>query len=175
MLNQTKRTAVCSLAMLLASACFAQTEGAKAAPEPTKYFHLDFVVQELEGGKVMNARHYSTTVATGEGPHIYNPTIRTGSKVPISTGSTRADLTYIEVGVNIDCRSARETDGNLALNVAAEISSAVTNSNRPLIRQTKWSSSVIVPVGKPTVLFSSDDLAAKGQMQLELTATAIGL
>jgi hypothetical protein len=32
---------------------------------------------------------------------------------------------------------------------------------------------VIVPVGKPTVIFSSDDVASKGQMQLELTASPI--
>jgi hypothetical protein len=42
-----------------------------------------------------------------------------------------------------------------------------------LIRQTKWSSNVIVPIGKPTVIFSSDDATTKGQMQLELTATAM--
>jgi hypothetical protein len=32
---------------------------------------------------------------------------------------------------------------------------------------------VIVPLKKPTVIFSSDDLTTKHQMQLELTATPI--
>jgi hypothetical protein len=32
---------------------------------------------------------------------------------------------------------------------------------------------VIVPLKKPTVVFSSDDVASKRQMQLELTATPI--
>jgi hypothetical protein len=32
---------------------------------------------------------------------------------------------------------------------------------------------VIVPVKKPTVIFVSDDMSSKRQMQLELTATPI--
>jgi hypothetical protein len=75
--------------------------------------------------------------------------------------------------VNIDCRAAKEIQGDLALNVSAEISTATTAQKQPLIRQTKWSSNVILPLGKPTVIFSSDDVASKGQMQLELTATPV--
>ncbi len=44
---------------------------------------------------------------------------------------------------------------------------------QPTVRQNKWDSTVIVPLKKPTVLFSSDDLTSKRQMQLELTATPI--
>jgi len=43
----------------------------------------------------------------------------------------------------------------------------------PTIRQNRWSSSVVVPLSKPTVIFSSDDLTSKRQFQLELTATLI--
>ena len=134
------------------------------------------MVKELDSGKVINARHYSTTTATGDSISGYSCTIRTGNKVPVPSGGATgtSTFTYIDVGVNIDCRSAKEIDGSLAVSVAAEISNAATSSNPPLIRQTKWSSNVIVPIGKPTVIFSSDDVTSKGQMQLELTATAIG-
>ena len=174
MRNKTKLAIACGAALLTAGICAAQGEGAKSAPEQRKYFHLDFVVKDLDGGKVINARHYSTTIATGESAP-YSCTIRTGSKVPVPSGGTigAGQFTYIDVGVNIDCRSANEIEGSLALSVAAEISSAAPSSNPPLIRQTKWSSNVIVPIGKPTVIFSSDDATTKGQMQLELTATAI--
>ena len=40
-------------------------------------------------------------------------------------------------------------------------------------RQTKWGANVLAPLGKPTVIFSSDDLTTKGQTQLEVTATPI--
>jgi hypothetical protein len=82
-------------------------------------------------------------------------------------------VTYIDVGVSIDCRSARRIEGSLALAVTAEISDAATPSNSPLIRQTMCNANTIVPIGKPTVIFSSDDVASKGQMQLELAATPI--
>ena len=165
--NKTKL----AVAMLLtAGFCGAQSD--KTPPEPTKYFHLDFVVKELEGGKVINTRHYSTTAATSR----QTSTIRSGNKVPIQTGGSGPDnsqFTYIDLGVNIDCRDLREIQGDLALNVAADISTAVTPQKQPLIRQTKWNSNVVLPIGKPTVIFSSDDVAGKGEMQLELTATPI--
>jgi hypothetical protein len=42
-----------------------------------------------------------------------------------------------------------------------------------VIRQNKWDSSVLIPVGKPTLVFSADDLDSKGKMQVELTATKV--
>jgi hypothetical protein len=174
MRNKTKLAAACGAILLTAGICAAQGDNAKPAAEQPKYFHLDFVVKELEGGKAVNTRHYSTTIATGDATP-YGCTIRAGNKVPVPNGGAIAagQFTYIDVGVNIDCRSAKEIEGSLAISVAAEISTPAPSSNPPLIRQIKWSSNVIVPIGKPTVIFSSDDVTGKGQMQLELTATAI--
>jgi hypothetical protein len=126
------------------------------------------------GGKVINARAYSMTISTGD---TGGSSIRAGNKLPSSTGgSGPGSLTYIDVGVNIDCRAAKEIQDQLALNVAAEISSVAadpSSSTLPLVRQTKWSSNVIVPVRKPTTIFSSDDPTTKRQTQLELTAIPI--
>jgi hypothetical protein len=44
---------------------------------------------------------------------------------------------------------------------------------QPVVRQNQWQAGVIVPLKKPTVVFSSDDLTTKRQMQVELTATPI--
>jgi len=170
--NKTKLAVTLGLVPLTAAICLAQGEGAKATAEQPKYFHLDLVVKELDGGKVINARRYSTTVSTDAGTSV----IRTGNKVPVTTGVSGSDntqFTYVDVGVNIDCRGAKEIGTDLALFVGAEISSAATASLHPLIRQTKWSSNVIVPIGRPTVVFSSDDVTTKGQMQLEVTATPV--
>jgi hypothetical protein len=167
MISQTKLGIVFLSSIMTAGTCLSQT-----ATEAHKFYHLDLVVKEVESGRVINARSYSMTVATGGGDSV----IRTGNKVPISTGGTGAgSLTYLDVGVNIDCHAAHEIQDQLALNVSAEISSIASEppSNQPLIRQTKWNSEVIVSIRKPTTIFSSDDPTTKRQTQLELTAIPI--
>ena len=151
---------------LLAATCGAQN------PDGTKFYKLDFTVKDMEGARPMSSRTYSM-VATTDGP---NSSVRAGSKVPIpaSPGSTQ-QFTFIELGVNIDCRLIKEVQNELSLNITAEISSTgeATGPASLIIRQNKWSSSVIVPLRKPTLIFSSDDVTTKRQIQLELTATPI--
>src|SRR5712692_4544325 len=154
---------------LIAGTCFAQN------PEPPKFYKLDFVLKEVEAAKVLNARSYSITVSTDtSSPHS---SIRTGSRVPTPTGSA-GQFTFIDVGVNIDCGPIKAEQNELSLAVTAEVSSILQESTtppgaHPVIRQNKWTSSVVVPIKKPTVIFSSDDTTTKRQMQLELTATPI--
>ncbi len=170
--NQTKLTLTLLFAAVLSGQAFAQGESAKPAAQEPKYFHLDFVVKELDSGKVTNSRAYAMTVATTENWS----NMRTGNKVPILGTGTTSSYTYIDVGVNIDCRNAKEIGDQLSLNVNAEISTFAaepSSGSPPLIRQTKWSSVVIVPLRKPTTIFSSDDPSSKRQTQLELTAAPI--
>ena len=163
-------------ACLIAVSCFAEDK------TPPRFYRLDFVVKELEGGKVLNARTYSAMASTGElPPPLGNRacSIRTGSKVPIPTvAGGPGQFTYLDLGVSIDCYEIKEELPALALRVEADISSAVQESSPgsptpPVIRQNKWTSGVLVFIKKPTVLFSSDDVSGKHQMQLELTATPI--
>jgi hypothetical protein len=169
------------LAVIVAGGCLGQNEPAKATggpPAEPKYFHLDFVVKELEGGKVINARAYTMTVATDTG----RSSVRSGNKVPVPTEQHRAagapgntQFTYVDVGTNIDCWNSKEIQGQLVLTVTAEVSSAAEapDVTAPVIRQVKWNAPVIVPLRKATVIFASDDPSSKRQMQLELTATPI--
>lgn len=171
MRNKTSLAMVLVTLLSTVAICWSQTEKVAASDE-VKYYRLDFVVKELEGGKVVNTRSYAMTISTEKGGS--GSSIRSGGKVPVP--SNPQQFTYIEVGVNIDCRAAKEIADRLALNVAADISAAGTPGNAstpPLIRNTKWSSNVVVPVHKPTVIFSSDDASSKLQTQLELTATLI--
>ena len=81
-------------------------------------------------------------------------------------------MTY-DVGTNVDCRAIRELQSDLAFQVTVEVSSLVQDAGQsPVVRQNKWSSDVVVPFKKPTVLFLSDDLTTKHILQLEVTATA---
>lgn len=181
--------------LMAAGTAWAQenNEGAKQAPVPTNaapgrtgpFYHLDFVVKELDGSnKVINSRSYSTSISISQ--KGFN-SIRAGARVPVATVSINGDgknpvqtqYQYVDVGVNFDCRDLHEAEGKLSLKVGAEVSSIEPNEkdgqleSQPTIRQNKWDADVIVPFGKPTTIFSSDDVSSKSKIQVELTATLI--
>jgi hypothetical protein len=157
------------VATLMAAPCFSQTPENK--PEQTKYFRLDFTVRELEGGKVVTSRSYSTSLSNQKNDRV---SIRTGDKVPIVTG--KEQVSYQDVGVNIDCNSLQLVDSGVALYINANISSVVADAQssgpgNPVIRNTQWGSTVLVPLKKAVTIFSSDGATTKRQTQLEMTVT----
>jgi len=188
-----KLVLICCLAFLTMSfgqRSFAQestpaAEQTKASQSPAHFYHLDFVVQELGvDGKPTNSRSYTAIVSTDS--HDHGTSIRTGSKIPIATGSYSAGASqalvntqyqYVDVGVNIDAHNTREIGRQLSLDLIAEVSSvAPTNDasiHQPVIRQNKWQASILIPIGKATVVFTSDSLDSKSSMQVVMTATAL--
>jgi len=136
------------------------------------YYRLEFVLKELgDDGRVVNSRTYHTDVSTDG----RNSSVRAGTKIPIRVDN-KDTIQYLDVGVNIDCNNARETEQGLALQITVEISSLANpvgnnEASTPVVRQNKWQSMALVPIGKPTVVFSSDNLENKGRMQVEVTAT----
>ncbi len=163
-----KQTILGILALMTAGACLAQTA------EKVRFYKVDFGLKEVEAGKVVSSRTYSMIVH--EGLHNIS-NIRTGSKVPLQAGN--GAFNYLDVGVNIDCSDVKEVDGELAMDINADVSSIPADSAAPLqsagvvVRQNKWRSGVVVPLHKSTVIFSSDDLTSKRVMQMEVTATAL--
>ncbi len=163
------------IAAFLLSSCFAQTDKA----EESKFYRMDFTAKELEGGKVSNSRSYSMLVS-----NTTRGSLRVGSRLPIQMGGqvggmVTTNIQYYDLGVNIDCKLIREMGNQLALELSTEISSVAqsdaSNSSNlpPVVRQNKWSSNVVVPIGKATVIFSSDDPGSKRTMQIEVTATPL--
>jgi hypothetical protein len=168
-MKNTKLAVMLLTLVIGAGSCLAQTETPKQS-ESSKAYQLDFVLKELEDGKVVNSRNYSLMITAVSG----GGSIRSGDKVPVVTKSgAQAEFTYIDVGVNIDCAALQETQGKLTLNVKADISSAQPESTRPIVRSTRWSSNVVLPLKKSTVLFYSDDTSSRRRLQLELTAAPI--
>ena len=153
--------------LLFAASGFAQT------PAAARFYKLDFVVKEVEGAKVLNSRAYATTASTDKSGG--GCSIRTGNRVPTPTTADNKQFTYIDVGVNIDCGALQEVDSELAVRLTAEVSSTLQEppATQPVIRQNRWSSTVIVPIKKPTIVFSSDDATTRRQMQVEMTATPL--
>lgn len=153
-------------------------DAAKAAEPAAHYYHLELVVQELgTDGKPTNSRSYTTTVSTGTREMA---SIRTSSKIPIVTSEggspSNIQYQYQNVGVNIDAQRAHEIGHELSLDLTADISTVADNDARlrvPIIRENRWQSVILIPIGKPTVVFTSDALDSKGSMQLVVTATLV--
>ena len=152
---------------------------------PEHFYHLDFLIQELGvDGKPINSRSFTTTTSTGQ--KSYSGQIRSGTKVPIVTATTpptaqnqaQNQIQYIDLGVKIDIHETSEIGNRLAFRVAAELSSLAAQKESetlpdPVVHQYRWDSRVLIPVGKPTVIFSSDNLDNKGGMQVLVTATPL--
>ena len=177
-----KKSAIFLVISALASLPLQAQEGAQPAPQKPlpHYYKLNLTVKEANGsGQVVNARSYVATVMT-EGPM---QSVRTGTRVPIltagsSTPNQPPQFQYIDLGVNFDVRDVEEMGSRLGLKLRAEVSSVgeqqnIGNFKEPVIRSNKWDSAVVIPIGKPTVVFSSDNLNDKGKMQVEVTATRI--
>jgi len=174
------RAAICVAAVCVAAGwVYGQDAGSgQEAPKPAEhYYKLNLTVEQLnDAGHVENSRAYVMTIAN------QNPEqqIRTGARVPIVTGTDKGStqFQYVDIGVDFDVRHVRETGEKLAFELVADISSLAPASstgssllvNEPVIRQNKWDSMVVIPVDKPTLVFSADDLDDKGKMQVELTA-----
>jgi hypothetical protein len=157
-------TGVLAFAMA-AGTCFCEDA------ESLRFYKLDFVVKEVQGTKILNSRAYSTVVSTGNS----HGEIRAGSKLRYNSGGNQYQM--VDVGASIDAYEVREVQNHLSLRIKAEISSvpegASDNLGPSVIRQNTWGSTVIVPLKKPTLVFSSDNADAKSQMQIELTATPL--
>jgi len=157
-------------------------------PEPSvHYYHLDFVVEEIgENGRAVNSRTYSCTVSTA---HNERDSVRVVSRVPIATGSVQGgngiqvtnQFQYQDVGVNFDVSEVHEVGGKLAMSLGAELNSVspVTHLGgqngivEPVKHENKWHTPVLIPIGKSTVVFTSEDIDSKGGMQLLVTATLL--
>jgi hypothetical protein len=155
------------LGLTFAGACLAQTA------DPARFFKLDYVVKEVEGGKAVNSRSFSTMLAIPVPGRDSQPSsIRAGGRVQIASASGTSSY---DLGVNIDSRELREAQGDVSLYISADISTIAQENPgaTPVLRQNRWSGTVLVAAKKPTIVFASDDMSSKRQLQLELTATPI--
>ncbi|HVI09172.1 MAG TPA: hypothetical protein VND65_12850 [Candidatus Binatia bacterium] len=133
-------------------------------------YHLDFSLNELEDGKKINTRQYSTDLATNEGNEI-----KIGTRVPMQVKD--GEFQYLDIGTNIFARLS-ETRGQTELVVRAELSNFAVPEHdphevHPIIRQMKIGGSTLLPVSKTIVIGSADDPNSKRQFQLEVTVTKL--
>ncbi len=104
--------------------------------------------------------------------------LATNSQLWSGRARRATDVQYQDVGTDIDTFHPRINDRELSLQVSAALSSVAKSApspvpNVPIMRQTKWESSVVVTLDKPTLIFTSDNTSDTGKTELELTATEI--
>src|ERR1700750_562575 len=99
--------------LLLARTSFAQAE----RESPNGFYRLDFVTNELDDTKLVSNQNYSMTVGDKNQGQI-----EASSRVPVPADSN-GNFTYVDLGMNIDCRDLHEISGQLSLGVSVDISS----------------------------------------------------
>jgi hypothetical protein len=181
------RKAIFAFSLLLASlacapALSAQDDGAQSTIKPatpSHFYHLKLVLQNLDAdGKVVNSRTYSTTISTERGTR---DSIRAQTRIPVNTDTQNTkQLTWVDVGSNFDVDRINELDRQLAFHINADITSYVGTAPiggstflEPVTHHNKWESSLLIPIGKPTVIFTSDSFDSKGATQVTATAAPI--
>jgi hypothetical protein len=155
----------------------AQTEPAadakqKPPEKPLETYHLDFAINEFEGGKKINSRQYALNLSTNDSNEI-----KIGTRIPVE--AKEGEFQYLDVGTSVYAQ-IREQKGQTLLVVRAEVSNFAIPEHgldkpdpHPAVRQLKVSGSTLLPLAKPMVMDSVDDPNSKRSFQLEVTVTKL--
>jgi hypothetical protein len=157
--------------------------------KPVHAYRLDFSLNEREGEKKVNSRHYSINLnVPGDRQEV-----KIGTRVPVATGSFPASspsgsaanpvmntqFQYLDVGTHIWC-FLKEHGDQLELQAGSEISNIDSGPSperngisNPVVRQIKIAGSTVAVPGKPIVIGSADDPTSNRQFELEVTVTKL--
>lgn len=147
-----------------------------AKERPHGNYRLEFVLKQLEHGKVISTRHYVISVGfVGNNSNLGQ--IRTGDRVPVDVGGDKG-VNYIDIGFNCDARIMVDrvaNDNKLPIEVDWDMSTmpqaADHTQGAGIIRQNRVRSAPLVELGKPTVVGSVDNLTSDQQFELDVTVT----
>jgi hypothetical protein len=183
-----------SLALFLClgmASAYAQDENKPEEPakaqQPNTFhaYRVGFAINELEGGKKINARHYSMDLNTGDRQQL-----KIGTRVPVvSAGSfasnnipANTQYQYLDVGTTILCKLVEQGGGDVSLDVQSDFSN-FSNSQEskttsqplapPIIRQIKINGSTLTPLAETVVIGTVDDPNSNREFQLEATVTKL--
>src|SRR6266436_252159 len=115
---------------MLSPFCLAQdkskAEDSQKAEVRTTPVKVQIVFTEFEGDKKVKSLPYTLYVNASDAPEWKSGAssgwvkLRVGSRVPFYTGGTTGNMTYLDVGTNIDARSAYSGEGRLSLYLKIE-------------------------------------------------------
>ncbi len=148
---------------------------------PKKTYRLTFATDELDGDKVVGTQHFAMIVVSGG-----RTTTKIGTKVPIVTGSyqpqpgtgSQKQVTYLDIGLNVDA-SLDESSQGLRLRSKVERLSvapeehASMGSDDPLIRQAQIEGTANLVPGKPLQLGSLDVPGSTRHVNVSVVAEVV--
>ena len=146
---------------------------------PLGAYKLDFVLRELQDGKIVNTRNYMMILENA--PNSWSE-VKIGSRVPVTTGSNPSAWQYLDVGTNVNCRIWAGIQRPLvSLNCTVETSSfslpeqksTTGASGAPVINQIKSNIQAVVTEGKQRVISTIDDPSSTRRYEIALTATKV--
>jgi hypothetical protein len=141
-------------------------------PNPTP-FQVEYTIRDANDPAAKNGRHYILQLDNMNS----RGTIRSGAKVPYSTGTANGAVTqwsYADVGVNIDCR-LYEKDGRLMMNSSFDLSSLSSNSSGggPTVNQVRNETGTVVTLGKEMTLLTIDDPLIQRKLRVDATVSQL--
>lgn len=135
-----KQNALLVMFVLAFSAVATAQETAK--PKPDEHtpavipLRVQVVFSEYDGEKKVANLPYTFTVNADERRAKPGSQIRTGARIPVTTGKDQ--FTYLDVGTNVDCSATLQDDGRYKLQMALERSSvspdAPSAGSNPVLR-----------------------------------------
>jgi hypothetical protein len=183
---KTKTIITVTLALLLMGVAnvprIAAQEGARqdeAQSTPSESYKLDFTVSELDNGKKINSRSYSTLMRAEAAPKwTGGRSLRAGSRVPVAVGATNANgADDLEIGMNIDYRIMPMANGKVAVWANWQYSTVENALERetghPVIRHVSPQVDALIPVNKPTIVSEVDDVASTRHYVFEVKVTKV--
>lgn len=161
----------------------AETSPGPARGKSVQPYRLDFSLNELDGGKKINSRHYSMDLTVGSANEI-----KIGTRVPVVTvrsepgAATNAlantQWQYVDIGTNIwaHLRESLDDSDDFQIEVRSDVSDidkGTEVASAPIIRQMKINGTTLLVIGKPITIGTMDDPNSSRQFQLEVTVTKL--
>lgn len=110
------------------------SQKAEARTTPVKVL---IVFTEFEGDKKVKSLPYSLYINAPDAPDWKSSSfvkLKVGSRVPVYTGGSTGNMTYLDVGTNVDARAAYTGEGRLSLYLRIERSWVEGGVSVPVVK-----------------------------------------
>lgn len=155
-----------------------------AAAKSLRGYRVDYALVEMQDGKRVNTRNYMVLVEEEERGNYSPASIRVGTRVPLTTANKEGQPTtsYMDVGLNIDCRIKPRGSDRVSLESTVEVAGLVADdqtriaekiTGAPIVRSNRSRVTAVVTLGKKTTVASYDDINSTRTTTVEVTVTQL--
>jgi hypothetical protein len=145
---------------------------------PQHTYRILYTLIDMDGAKRIGEQHYSMVVAPGQ-----RTLLKQGSRMPVVVSSpknpTNSEITYLDVGMNLDA-TLSEVSGGVSLKSKVERSSIAEERSgigpqEPVVRQSLVEGTSFLTPGKPLTIGSIDIPDSTRHLDVEVTMEALPL